>query len=205
MSRTSDPHDPLIIDKPHQDTSLAEYEDQIRVNSSAAFTLIRTCAQAMNEKGSGRVVNFISETPIGECEGHVPYVTSKGAMYGPTLSLALTNIGPDALPFGCESTPGPRPAPPPGRGLAHPPSGSRTKTTCPPKNTLGRRHLTEYSPPQAHCRTDGSTPASGAGQGPARIEPGDGAVQCSVTASESLGTALAPGPGETKAARMRID
>ena len=40
----------LIINKSHDEFTLAEYEDQIRVNSSAAFALSRACALGMRPK-----------------------------------------------------------------------------------------------------------------------------------------------------------
>ena len=78
----------LIINKPHEDFSLAEYEDQIRVNSSAAFALTRACAPGMKAQGWGRVINLTSVTLNGQWEGYVPYVASKGAMLGLTKGLA---------------------------------------------------------------------------------------------------------------------
>jgi NAD(P)-dependent dehydrogenase (short-subunit alcohol dehydrogenase family) len=78
----------LIINKPHEDFSLVEYEDQIRVNSSAAFALARACAPAMKLKGWGRIVNMASVTLNGQWDGYVPYVASKGAMLGLTKGLA---------------------------------------------------------------------------------------------------------------------
>ena len=78
----------LIINRPFEEFSLAEYEDQIRVNSSAAFALARACAPGMKKKGHGRIVNFCSVTLNGRWDGYVPYVTSKGAMLGLTKSLA---------------------------------------------------------------------------------------------------------------------
>jgi NAD(P)-dependent dehydrogenase (short-subunit alcohol dehydrogenase family) len=78
----------LIINKPHEDFTLAEYEDQIRVNSSAAFALARACAPAMKAKGWGRIINLTSITLNGQWDGYVPYVASKGAMLGLTKGLA---------------------------------------------------------------------------------------------------------------------
>lgn len=78
----------LIINRPYENFSLEEYEDQIRVNSSAAYMLTTVCAQAMKEKGWGRVVNFTSVTLKGIIDGYVPYIASKGAMLGLTVSLA---------------------------------------------------------------------------------------------------------------------
>lgn len=64
------------------------YEDQIRVNSSAAFALARACAPEMKRKGYGKIVNFCSLVLNGRWDGYVPYVASKGAMLGLTKSLA---------------------------------------------------------------------------------------------------------------------
>ena len=83
----------LIINKPHDDFSLMEYEDQIRVNSSAAFALSRVCAPAMKEKGWGKIINLTSITLNGQWDGYVPYVASKGAMLGLTKGLAR-ELGP---------------------------------------------------------------------------------------------------------------
>lgn len=86
----------LIINRPFEEFSLAEYEDQIRVNSSAAFALARACAPGMKKNGHGRIVNFCSVTLNGRWEGYVPYVASKGAMLGLTKSLAR-ELGPHGI------------------------------------------------------------------------------------------------------------
>ncbi|WP_306120279.1 MULTISPECIES: SDR family oxidoreductase [unclassified Roseitalea] len=78
----------LIINRPYDRFTLAEYEDQIRVNSSAAYALVAVCAEPMKARGWGRVINFTSVTLKGIIDGYVPYVTSKGAMLGLTVSLA---------------------------------------------------------------------------------------------------------------------
>ncbi|MCV6824811.1 MULTISPECIES: SDR family oxidoreductase [Halocynthiibacter] len=83
----------LIINRPFEEFSLEEYEDQIRVNSSAAFALVGVCAPAMKEKGWGKIINFTSVTLKGILDGYVPYVASKGAMLGLTKSLAR-ELGP---------------------------------------------------------------------------------------------------------------
>lgn len=83
----------LIINKLFQDFSLEEYEDQIRVNSSAAFAAVRACAEWMKQKRSGKILNFASITLNGQWDGYVPYVASKGAMIGLTKSLAR-ELGP---------------------------------------------------------------------------------------------------------------
>lgn len=86
----------LIINKPHEDFTLAEYEDQIRVNSSAAFALTRACSPAMKARKYGKVVNFTSVTLTGQWDGYVPYITSKGAMFGLTKSMAR-ELGPHGI------------------------------------------------------------------------------------------------------------
>ena len=83
----------LIINRPYEEFSLEEYEEQIRVNSSAAFALTVVCAKAMKEKGWGKIINFTSVTLKGILDGYVPYVASKGAMFGLTKSLAR-ELGP---------------------------------------------------------------------------------------------------------------
>ncbi|HEV2507462.1 MAG TPA: SDR family oxidoreductase [Mesorhizobium sp.] len=78
----------LIINKPFEAFSLEEYEDQLRVNSAAAFALTRAVAPAMKQRRYGKIVNFCSVTLNGRWDGYVPYVASKGAMLGLTKTLA---------------------------------------------------------------------------------------------------------------------
>jgi NAD(P)-dependent dehydrogenase (short-subunit alcohol dehydrogenase family) len=86
----------LIINKPFEEFSLEEYEDQLRVNSSAAFALTRAVAPGMKRKAYGKIVNFGSITLNGRWDGYVPYVASKGAMVGLTKSLAR-ELGPHGV------------------------------------------------------------------------------------------------------------
>lgn len=86
----------LIINRPFEEFSMAEYEDQIRVNSSAAFALARAVAPSMKAKGYGKIINFCSLTLNGRWDGYVPYVASKGAMLGLTKSLAR-ELGPHGV------------------------------------------------------------------------------------------------------------
>ena len=83
----------LIINKPFEDFSIEEYEDQLRVNSSAAFALTQAVAPGMKAAGYGKIVNFCSLTLNGRWDGYVPYVASKGALYGLTKTLAR-ELGP---------------------------------------------------------------------------------------------------------------
>jgi NAD(P)-dependent dehydrogenase (short-subunit alcohol dehydrogenase family) len=78
----------LIINKPFEEFNLEEYEQQVRVNSSAAFALTRACAPGMKAKGWGRVINLTSLAVNGQFDGFVPYIASKGALLGLTKGLA---------------------------------------------------------------------------------------------------------------------
>ena len=78
----------VIINRPVSEVPVAEYERQIRINSTAAFALAQAVAPGMAAKGYGKIVNFCSLTLNGRWQGYVPYVASKGAMLGLTKSLA---------------------------------------------------------------------------------------------------------------------
>jgi len=86
----------LIVNRPFEEFSLQEYEEQIRVNSSAAFALARAVAPSMKRKRYGKIVNFCSITLNGRWDGYVPYVTSKGALLGLTKTLAR-ELGPHGV------------------------------------------------------------------------------------------------------------
>jgi NAD(P)-dependent dehydrogenase (short-subunit alcohol dehydrogenase family) len=83
----------MIINKSFEDFSLEEYEEQLRVNSSAVFALARACAPAMKSRRWGRVINLTTLAMNGQWEGFVPYITSKSAMLGLTKGLAR-ELGP---------------------------------------------------------------------------------------------------------------
>jgi NAD(P)-dependent dehydrogenase (short-subunit alcohol dehydrogenase family) len=78
----------LIINRTFMEFSLAEYEEQLRVNAAAGFALAQAVAPGMIAKRYGKIVNFCSVTLNGVVEGYVPYVASKGALYGLTKTLA---------------------------------------------------------------------------------------------------------------------
>jgi NAD(P)-dependent dehydrogenase (short-subunit alcohol dehydrogenase family) len=79
----------FVVNKPHEEFSIQEYEDEVRINSSAALVLSRACSKHMKQKKSGRIVNLTSLTLTGHWEGFVPYVASKGAMYGPIKAVLV--------------------------------------------------------------------------------------------------------------------
>ncbi len=86
----------LILNRPFEDFSLEDYGDQIRVNSSSVFALVRACAPEMKAKGWGRVINLTSLALNGQWEGYVPYLASKGAVLGLTKALAR-ELGPHGI------------------------------------------------------------------------------------------------------------
>jgi len=78
----------IIVNRPFESFSIAEYEEQMRVNAGAAFALTQAVAPGMKARRSGAIINFCSVTLCGEWDGFVPYVASKGAVFGLTRSLA---------------------------------------------------------------------------------------------------------------------
>jgi NAD(P)-dependent dehydrogenase (short-subunit alcohol dehydrogenase family) len=72
----------------HDQFSIAQYEEEIRVNSSAAFVLSRAASKHMKAKNSGKIVCLTSLTLTGHWEGFVPYIASKGAMFGLVKGLS---------------------------------------------------------------------------------------------------------------------
>jgi NAD(P)-dependent dehydrogenase (short-subunit alcohol dehydrogenase family) len=48
----------LVIMKPFEEFSIQEYEDQVRINSSATFVLARACSRLMKERKYGKIVNI---------------------------------------------------------------------------------------------------------------------------------------------------
>jgi NAD(P)-dependent dehydrogenase (short-subunit alcohol dehydrogenase family) len=85
----------LIVNKPFEEFSLSEYEDQIRINSSSVFALAQAVVPQMKARQHGKIINFSSVTLNGQWSGYVPYVASKGAILGLTKSLAC-----ELLPYG---------------------------------------------------------------------------------------------------------
>ncbi len=78
----------LIVNKPFDDFSASEFEDQMRVNAAAAFVMVKAVAPGMKSKNYGKIVNFCSLTLNGRWDGFVPYAATKGAVWGLTKTLA---------------------------------------------------------------------------------------------------------------------
>ncbi|MBD9638818.1 SDR family oxidoreductase [Ensifer sp. ENS07] len=77
-----------VTNKPHEEFSIEHYEEEIRINSSAAFVLARALSKHMKAKKAGKIVCITSLTLTGHWEGFVPYIASKGAMYGLVKGLS---------------------------------------------------------------------------------------------------------------------
>ena len=77
-----------VTNKPHEDFSIAHYEEEIRINSSAAFVLSRVVSKHMKQRKAGKIVCLTSLTLTGHWDGFVPYIASKGAMYGLVKGLS---------------------------------------------------------------------------------------------------------------------
>lgn len=83
----------VIENRPFEDFTPQDCDDQLRVNASAAFALSRACAPGMKVQGWGRILNLTSVTLSGEWTGYAPYTASKGALLGLTKALAR-ELGP---------------------------------------------------------------------------------------------------------------
>ena len=78
----------FVTNKPHEEFSIEHYEEEIRINSSAAFVLSRACSTHMKARHAGKIVCLTSCTLTGHWDGFVPYIASKGAMYGLVKGLS---------------------------------------------------------------------------------------------------------------------
>ncbi len=86
----------IIVNRPFEAFSAAEFEEQMRVNAGALFSLARAVAPGMKARGEGCLLSFASVTLTGQWDGYVPYVASKGAIVGLTKSLAR-ELGPHGI------------------------------------------------------------------------------------------------------------
>jgi NAD(P)-dependent dehydrogenase (short-subunit alcohol dehydrogenase family) len=77
-----------VINQRHELFTIERYEEEMRVNSSATFVLMRAVSRHMKEKKQGKIVCMTSLTMTGEWEGFAPYVASKGAVYGLIKAMA---------------------------------------------------------------------------------------------------------------------
>jgi NAD(P)-dependent dehydrogenase (short-subunit alcohol dehydrogenase family) len=80
------------------DTTLAEWDDTLRLNLTSQFLCIRAVVPAMIAQGGGRIINIASASVFsgitaslyrGEAGANlVPYVAAKGGVFGLTTALA---------------------------------------------------------------------------------------------------------------------
>jgi len=61
----------IVFDSPASAVSLADDEQQMRVNATAAFVLCQAITPGMVAKGHGKIVNFCSLTLNGRWQGYV--------------------------------------------------------------------------------------------------------------------------------------
>jgi NAD(P)-dependent dehydrogenase (short-subunit alcohol dehydrogenase family) len=61
----------FITNRPHEDYTIAEYEKEIRINSTAAFIVSRVCSAHMKDVGSGKIICLTSLTLNGQWDGFV--------------------------------------------------------------------------------------------------------------------------------------
>ena len=94
-----------------EDISLETFELALRINTSAAYALIKAVVPHMKEKKEGRIVNFCSVTMNGKWGDYSPYIASKGSTLALTRTLArelgpwniLVNaVAPGAIPSQAE-------------------------------------------------------------------------------------------------------
>ncbi|MGF1760128.1 SDR family oxidoreductase [Photobacterium sagamiensis] len=81
------PHGPI------EDISLETFELAQRINTSAAYALIKAVVPHMKSKKEGRIVNFCSITMNGGWGDYSPYIASKGSTLALTRTLAR-ELGP---------------------------------------------------------------------------------------------------------------
>ncbi len=77
---------------PVESFSVAEWDDGIAVNLSAAFHTIRLTVAGMRQRGWGRIINVSSIYGLRGAANRVNYVTSKTALIGLTRAVALETV-----------------------------------------------------------------------------------------------------------------
>lgn len=77
---------------PVESFGVAEWNDGIAVNLSAAFHTIRLAVPGMKQRGWGRIINVSSIYGLRGAANRVNYVTSKTALIGLTRAVALETV-----------------------------------------------------------------------------------------------------------------
>jgi 2-deoxy-D-gluconate 3-dehydrogenase len=79
----------VIVRKPPQDMTLAEWESVVSVNLNGVFLLSKAAYPALKASGAGAIVNIGSMTSIFGSPYAASYAATKGAVVQLTKSLAL--------------------------------------------------------------------------------------------------------------------
>jgi 3-hydroxybutyrate dehydrogenase len=77
---------------PVEDFGVAQWDEAVAVNVSAAFHTIRLTLPAMKARGWGRIVNVSSIYGVRGAVNRVGYVTGKTALIGLTRAVALETV-----------------------------------------------------------------------------------------------------------------
>lgn len=72
----------FVTNKPHEEFSIENYEQEIRINSSAAFVLSRAFSTHMKARKAGKIVCLTSLTLTGHWDGFVPTSRRRGQCTG---------------------------------------------------------------------------------------------------------------------------
>ncbi len=78
------------------DIAIDSWDQVMEVNVRGTWLMIRACAPALRQSGSGRIVNLASDTALWGAPNLLSYVASKGAVIAMTRSLAR-ELGPDGI------------------------------------------------------------------------------------------------------------
>lgn len=79
-----------------EDLDEESWDACMKINLDAAFFAAQTAAEAMKQKGQGRIINFSSINALLGPENMTGYVTAKAALIGMTKALAR-DLGPDGI------------------------------------------------------------------------------------------------------------
>jgi NAD(P)-dependent dehydrogenase (short-subunit alcohol dehydrogenase family) len=79
----------IIIVKPIEDTSPAEWDRVVRTNLRGAFLYCRAFVPAMKARGDGVIINVSSQSGVRGFAGESAYCPSKYGLEGLTATLAL--------------------------------------------------------------------------------------------------------------------
>ena len=79
-----------------EDIAIDSWDKVMEVNVRGTWLMIRACAPALRQSGSGRIVNLASDTALWGAPNLMSYVASKGAVIAMTRSLAR-ELGPDGI------------------------------------------------------------------------------------------------------------